>query len=248
MLRAIIIEDEKHNQETLHNLLAEFCPQVEVTGIGGTVDEGVSLVRNLRPDLLFLDIELHSGTGFDLLARLDGGDFEVIFTTAYEQYAIKAIKFSSLDYLLKPIDPEELQVAVQKAHKRKNEHNKAAQFEVLLSHLNPGQQTSRRICLATAEGLEFVQTSDILYCEANGSYTDFHLKQGRKIIVSKNLKEYETLLAGKDFMRVHHRFLINLREVRRFVKSEGGYILMNNDAQIGISPKKRAEFIERMGE
>lgn len=248
MIRAIIVEDEKHSRETLRNLLAEFCPQVSLAGMAASVEEALPLIRAARPDLLFLDIELQTGTGFDLLAQLPDLDFDIIFTTAFEQYAIKAIKFSSLDYLLKPIDLEELQAAVAKAEKRQAETGHKAQLDVLLSHLRSPGGATRKICLSTAEGLEFITTSDILYCEANGSYTDFHLKPNRKIVVSKNLKEYESLLSDRDFMRVHNSFLINLREVRRFVKSEGGYIMMNNDAMIGISPKKRPEFFERMEE
>lgn len=248
MLRAIIVEDEKHNRETLKNLLTEFCPGVQVQGMAGSVEEALPLIRSVQPDLVFLDIELQTGTGFDLLAQLQDLDFEVVFTTAFEQYAIKAIKFSSLDYLLKPIDLEELQAAVAKALKRKSGAEQKARLDILLSHLKPSLQPERRICLSTADGLEFITTSDILYCEANGSYTNFHLKNDRKIVVSKNLKEYESLFDENHFMRVHNRYLVNLREVRRYVKTEGGYILMNNDAQIGISPKNRAAFIEKMGQ
>ncbi len=248
MLRAIIVEDEKHNRETLKNLLTEFCAGVQVKGMAASIDEALPMIRTEHPDLVFLDIELQTGTGFDLLAQLQDLDFEVIFTTAFEQYAIKAIKFSSLDYLLKPIDLEELQAAVAKAVKKKSGAEQKARLDILLAHLKPSVQSDRRICLSTADGLEFITTSDILYCEANGSYTNFHLKNERKIMVSKNLKEYESLFDENQFMRVHNRYLINLREVRRFVKTEGGYILMNNEAQIGISPKKRAEFIEKMGE
>ncbi len=248
MLRAIIVEDEKHNRETLKNLLSGFCPEVQLEGMAASVEEALPLIRNVRPDLVFLDIELQTGTGFDLLSQLQNLDFEVVFTTAFEQYAIKAIKFSSLDYLLKPIDVEELQAAVAKALKRKSSAEQNARLDILLAHLKPSAQPEKRICLSTADGLEFINTSDILYCEANGSYTNFQLKNDRKIMVSRNLKEYESLFDENHFMRVHNRYLVNLREVRRFVKTEGGYLLMNNDAQIGISPKKRAEFIEKMGE
>lgn len=247
MLRAVIVEDEMHSRESLKNLLRDFCPQVEVCGAAGSIEEAVPLILSVQPSLLFLDIELQNGTGFDLLRRLPDMDFEVIFTTAFEQYAIQAIKFSSLDYLLKPIDIDELQEAVAKALQKQNKNQNKTQLEVLMANLEsqrPGAQN--RICLATAEGLEFLQVEDILYCEANGSYTNFHLRDGRKIVVSKNLKEYENLLDGRPFMRVHNSFLINLREVQRFVRSEGGYILMKNNAQISISPKKRDEFLQRM--
>jgi len=248
MLKIIIVEDEKHSRETLVNLLAEFCEGVEVIGTASNVDEAVAVITEKRPDLVFLDIELHSGTGFDVLNRLKGQAFEVIFTTAYEQYAIQAIKFSSIDYLLKPIDIEELQMAVDKAQKRKSEEDYKRQMEVLLSNVKPDSSKNRNVCLSTAEGIEFVKLHDIIYCEANGSYTNFYFTDGGKIIVSKHLKEYENLLEDHYFMRVHNSFLINLREVKKYVKSEGGYILMNNDALVSISPKKKDEFLARMRE
>lgn len=248
MLRVIIVEDEKHSQETLRNMLVEFCPEVEVCGIAENVDAAVDLVHSCRPDLLFLDVELQTGTGFDVLDQLAGLNFEVIFTTAFEQYAIKAIKLSSIDYLLKPIDLDELLQAVEKAREKKSAEENQAQLQVLLSNLNRNAAASHRICLATSEGLEFLQTDDILFCEANGSYTNFFLKNGNKIIVSKNLKEYELLLGEGHFMRVHNKYLINLHEVKRFVKSDGGYILMKNDAQISISPRRRDDFLYRMAE
>ena len=248
MIRAIIVEDEKHNRESLNNLLTEFCPTVAVVGMASSVEAGLTLIRSQRPDLVFLDIELNSGTGFDLLSQLDGLDFDVIFTTAFEHYALRAIKFSSLDYLLKPIDLDELQQAVAKAGQKKSIAAQKAQLEILLTNLNQmGSPSAQKICLSTSESLEFVQTHDILYCEANGSYTNFHLKGNRKIIVSKNLKEYELLLNTDTFMRAHNRYLINLQEVQRYIKTDGGHIRMSNGHELAISPRKRKEFLERMG-
>ncbi|MEO1257196.1 MAG: LytTR family DNA-binding domain-containing protein [Bacteroidota bacterium] len=248
MIKAIIVEDEKHNRESLHNLLAEFCPTVAVIGMAASVGEGLALIRNQRPDLVFLDIELNAGTGFDLLSQLDGLEFDVIFTTAFEHYALRAIKFSSLDYLLKPIDLDELQRAVAKAGQKKSIAAQKAQLEILMANLNQvGNTTSSRICLSTSDSLEFVHTNDILFCEANGSYTNFHLKGNRKILVSKNLKEYEQLLDKDRFMRVHNRYLINLGEVQRYIKTDGGHILMSNGDDIAISPRKRKAFLEKMG-
>lgn len=249
MIRAVIVEDEMHSRESLKNLLRDFCPDVEVCGAAGSIEEAVPLIRSTQPGLLFLDIELQNATGFDLLRRLPDMDFEVVFTTAFEQYAIQAIKFSSLDYLLKPIDIDELQEAVAKAREKQGKHQNHAQLEILLANLEARRPSAQsRICLATADGLEFLEVEDILYCEANGSYTTFHLHAARKIVVSKNLKEYENLLEGHPFMRVHNSFLINLHQVQRYVRSEGGYILMKNNAQISISPKKREEFLQRMAE
>jgi two-component system LytT family response regulator len=244
MLRVVIVEDEVHSREALKSLLTEFCEDVEIVGMASDVETAVSLLKQTTPDLLFLDVELQTGTGFDVLDQLDEVNFEIVFTTAFEQYAVKAIKLSSLDYLLKPIDIEELQQAVEKGRAKKDEVVQKQKLETLMSNL--GSSGNKKICLATSDGIEFINIQDIVYCEANGSYTNFYLTNGATILVSKNLKEYETILTDQKFMRVHNSYLINLAEVKKFVKSEGGYIQMKNNAQIAISPKKRDEFLERM--
>jgi two-component system, LytTR family, response regulator len=243
-MKAVIVEDEMHNREALRNLLIEFCEDVEVAGVAASVTEAVEIIRKTKPNVIFLDIELQLGTGFDVLAQITDLDLDVIFTTAFEHYAIKAIKFSSLDYLLKPIDVDELQNAVAKARTRIHESTHKQQLDILLSNLSA--KGMKKICLATADRIEFVRVEEIIMCEANGSYTNVYMKDKRKIMVSKHLKEYETLLGDENFMRVHNSFLINLNEVKQFVKSEGGYILMNDNQQVSISPKKRDEFFARM--
>ncbi len=249
MLRALIVEDEHHSRESLKLLLRDYCPQIEVCGEAASVEEAVELVKSHNPGLLFLDIELQDSTGFDLLRRLPGLDAAVIFTTAFDQYAIQAIRFSSLDYLLKPIDLDELQAAVTRAINWQGESDAKARLDVLIHHLESrGPDAGQRICLSTSEGLEFLPIAEILYCEAGGSYTTFHLKDNRRIVVSKHLKEFENLLAGYPFFRVHNSYLINLREVRRFVKSEGGYLVMSDQSSLPISPRHREAFLVRMAE
>ena len=246
MLNVVIIEDEIHSRETLKTLLTEFCEGVNVMGMTGSVEEAVALINQLQPELVFLDIELQTGTGFDVLNQVDQRNFEVIFTTAFEHYAIKAIKFSSIDYLLKPIDLDELQDALRKARQKKDQLLTTRQLDLLLKNIANKTDKKRKICLSTADGLEFIEVGNITYCEANGSYTNFHIKPDIRLVVSKNLKEYEQMLTDYDFMRVHNSFLINLHEVKKFVKSEGGYILMNSEAQISISPSKRDVFLRLM--
>ncbi len=246
MIRAIIVEDEMHSRETLKNLVEEFCDDIQIVGLADSVPSAIDVIKKEKPDLVFLDIELQTGTGFDVLSALHDQYFEVVFTTAFEHYAIRAIKFSSIDYLLKPIDVDELQHAIEKVRQKKNENSYKEQLELLLQNIRHQPRENKRICLSTLEGIEFVSVKDILYCEASGAYTTFFLKGGRKILVSRNLKEYEMLLEENEFMRVHNSFLINLHEVKMFVKTEGGYILMNNQAQISISQKKRDIFMERM--
>src|SRR5690554_3728369 len=237
ILTAVIIDDEKHSRETLRNLLDEFCKDVQVMATEGTVEGGVKIISEVNPDIVFLDIELQSGTGFDILTQLSEINFEVIFTTAFDQYAIKAVKFSSLDYLLKPIDLEELQQAITKVRMRKDKNTYNRQLAQLLKNM---QQTRlSKISLATLDGFEFVDISNIIYCEAGGSYTTFVLTDGKKLLVSKHLKEYENLLQDHHFMRVHNSYLINLKEVKKFVKSDGGYIIMNNNDIVSISRNKK---------
>jgi two-component system LytT family response regulator len=245
-LRAVIVEDEKHSRETLKNLLEEFCLNIEVVGLAGNVEEAVTTIKEVQPDVIFLDIELQTGTGFDVLNQVSHLNFEVIFTTAFEQYAIKAVKFSSLDYLLKPIDLEELQQAVDKAQTKKNQAVYKKQLETLMLNLKQQKPKLNKICLATSEGFEFIEVNDIIYCKAEGSYTSFVLKNESKLLVSKHLKEYENLLLEQGFMRVHNSFLINLKEVKKYIKADGGYIIMNNDDTVSISRSKKEDFIQVM--
>lgn len=243
-IKAIVIDDEKHSRETLKNLLEEFCPDIKILACLGNIKDSVQQIPLLKPDLVFLDIELQSGTGFDILAMLGEIDFEVVFTTAFDQYAIKAIKFSSLDYLLKPIDVEELQVAVEKAKKVRNKKPYNEQLFSLLKNIQ--QPKSSRICLATHDGMEFINIRDISHCEATGAYTLFKLVNGQKLLVSKHLKEYENLLTDHEFMRVHKSYLINLKEVKKFYRSDGSYILMNNNDTVSISRGKKESFVNAM--
>jgi two-component system, LytTR family, response regulator len=246
-LRALIVEDEFHSRETLKGFLRTYCPEVQLVEEASSVDEAVSKISGLRPELVFMDIELQTGTGFDVLRRVSHLDFHLIFTTAFEHYAIKAIKFSSIDYLLKPIDMEELQAAVQKASQLRAMESRQTLLENLLNNLKTPHPENHKISLSTAEGVEFIPTREIFFCEANGSYTDFHLQDGRKLVVSKNLKEYENILQNHRFMRVHNSFLINLQEVKKYVRTDGGYIVMNNDKVVSISQSKRDEFLKNMG-
>jgi len=243
-LRAIIVEDEKHSRETLKNLLEEFCINIKVIDLASNVSDAIQKIAEQKPDVVFLDIELQTGTGFDVLSQLKHVDFEVIFTTAFEQYAIKAVKFSSLDYLLKPIDLEELQKAVQKAQVKKNQDIYKKQLETLMSNLKEQHPRLNKICLATSEGFEFIEVKDILYCKAEGSYTSFIIKNKDTLLVSKHLKAYEDLLLEQDFMRVHNSFLINLKEVKKYIKADGGYIIMSNGDPVSISRSRKEGFIE----
>lgn len=243
MYKALIVEDEKHSWEFLRNLIATYCPSLQVVGIANNVDEGVAAIKQYQPDIVFLDIEMQTGTGFDLLQKFPKPDFEVIFTTAYDHYAIKAIKFSAVDYLLKPIDIEELKQSVEKALEKKQNQTGQVALQMLLKNLQSPKQSEQSITLSTSNGFEFIPLKDIVRIEASGPYSHFFLKGTKKIIVSRHLKEYEMLLSDHGFYRIHNSHIINLDEVKRMAKSDGGYAIMSDDEPIAISPKKKDEFL-----
>ena len=248
MYKAIIVEDEIHSREFLKNIVTEYCPELNVVALASDVEEGVAAIKEHQPDIVFLDIEMQTGTGFDLLQQFSQPTFEVIFTTAYDHYAIKAIKFSAVDYLLKPIEIEELQQAVQKVIEKKKDHTGQLALQALLKNLKSPQQSEQSITLSTSDGLEFVPLQNIIRLEASGPYSHFFLKNNKKIIVSRHLKEYEMLLADHGFFRVHNSHIINLKEVKRMVKTDGGYAVMDDESMIAISPKKKDDFMKQMGQ
>lgn len=249
MYTAVVIEDELFSRELLNKMIETYCHQhIRVSALASSVEDGVSVIKNFRPDIVFLDVELHTGTGFDILQQFPEPFFDVIFTTAYDHYAVKAIKFSAVDYLLKPIDSEELQQAVQKLISKRTGGIDTSALKSLMSNLQKPAERAQTITLATSEGLEFVPLNQIIHIEANGPYSTFFLNDNRKIMVSKNLKEYESMLKDYLFLRIHNSHIINIKEVRRMIKTDGGYAIMSNGAQLIISPKKKEEFLQLIGE
>jgi len=247
MQRVLIVEDEVRSREFLADILAEHCPALQLVGTASNVAEAVAAIRDYRPDLVFLDIELQTGTGFDVLEQINGEQPAIIFTTAYDHYAIKAIRFSAVDYLLKPIDVDELKAAVARTRDLQHVNSNQQTLDVLMHNLKQLRANENpTITLSVAEGIEFIPLREIIRLEAAGAYTNFFLKGSRKMMVSKNLKEYETMLGEHNFMRVHNSHIINLAEVKRFVKSDGGYAVMSDDAQVVISPKKKDDFVRIM--
>jgi two-component system LytT family response regulator len=246
--KAIIVEDETMNSDFLKHLLREFCPNIEVAGAASNVEDAVSAINTQQPQIVFMDIELQTATGFDVLQQVKDQDFEVIFTTAYDHYAIKAIKFSAIDYLLKPINFEELQQAVNKAIESLQVKEKENKLELLIRNVRRPVGEDFSISLATSEGVEYVPLSQIIRLEAKGPYTTFFMKNGNSLMVCKNLKEYELLLTDYGFFRLHNSYMVNMKEVKKMVKADGGYAVMNDDAMIAISPKKKDEFLSLMSQ
>lgn len=239
-MKAVIIEEEERSRIVLQNLLETYCPEVEVVGEVESVITGVKVVTSLQPDLLFLDVQIAGGTGFDVLEKLNDLKVSVIFTTAYDHYALKAFKFSAIDYLLKPIDIDELKAAVKKAAASNGKEEDQYKIKNLLSNLkNPGEDPV--LLVSTLEAVEFVRIKDIVRCEAQGAYTQLFLRDAKPVMVSKVIKEFEFLLQEYGFYRVHQSHLINLEEVRKYVKSDN-YLLMRDGAQIQLARSRKEDF------
>ena len=244
-MNAVIIDDEADARENLENLLAKYCKNVKVSGAAESAAAGMEVIREKKPDIVFLDIQMPDGSGLDLLESVSDISFEIIFVTAFDEYAIKAIKFAALDYLLKPVNILELKAAVEKAESVVKDKRSKERFNVLL---NNQQQLPRKIALRTFEGMIFVKVNDIIRCEASDSYTIFFLNEGDKIMVSGSLKEYDNLLSDHNFFRVHQSHLINLEYIKKYVKGVGGHLVMNDDSIVNISRSKKQEFLDRMTE
>jgi two-component system LytT family response regulator len=247
MIRSIIVDDELKSRESLKILIEDFCEGVTVAALCQNIDEAVLAITQIKPDLVFLDIQLQRETGFDLLTRYEEFDFEVIFTTAYSEYAIKAFKFSAIDYLLKPIDIEELKNALKKVEKRIKNTDVTDRIQQLLQNMRTGTTDNYKLALPTADGLVFVKVSDILYCEASSNYTEITMADNKKYLVSRTLKEYDEILSEQNFFRIHHSYLINLNGIKKYVRGDGGYVVMNNDKPLDVSKRKKDGFLERIG-
>ncbi|MDF2190381.1 LytTR family DNA-binding domain-containing protein [Paraflavitalea sp. CAU 1676] len=246
--KAVIVEDESMNSDFLQHLLVEFCPEIALAGTAAVLEDAVALIDRQQPQVVFMDIELQTATGFDVLQQVKHRDFEIIFTTAFDHYAIQAIKVSAIDYLLKPINFEELQTAVSKALERLQDREKDHKLELLMKNIKRPSGEDFSISLSTSEGVEFVPLSQIMRLEAKGPYTTFFMKGGGHLMVCKNLKEYELLLTDHGFFRLHNSYMVNMKEVKKLVKADGGYAVMNDGTMIAISPRKKDEFMTLMAQ
>ena len=249
MIKAVIIDDETDSSDTLKWKLDNYCSDVEVVASFDNPAEGVNYLKTTAPDLLFLDIEMPMLTGFDVLEEL-GRDisFDIIFTTAYDNFGIQAVKFSALDYLLKPVQNKELKEAIEKHLKKSGQKILTEQIDSLLDNVRENKKGKRgKIALASKESIEFVDPRDIISCEANSNYTNVYLCEGKKRVISKTLKEFEEMLIPFDFYRAHNSHLINLNHVREFIRGDGGYIVMENKMKVPVSKNKREELLQLLG-
>ena len=246
MIKAVIIDDEQHSIDTLKWKLENYCPEVAVQASFNSPADGIKYLKQNPPDLLFLDIEMPMLNGFDVLEEL-GRDlsFDIIFITAYDNFGIQAVKFSALDYLLKPVQNRELKEAIDK-HLKKSAHKvPSEQIEVLLNNVQAEKRGKvGKIALASKESIEFVDPQQIVCCEASSNYTTIYLSDNRKKVISKTLKEFEDMLSLHQFFRPHNSFLINLRRVNEFIRGDGGYIVMENKMKIPVSKTKKEELME----
>ncbi|MFH1321980.1 MAG: LytTR family DNA-binding domain-containing protein [Bacteroidota bacterium] len=245
MLKTIIIDDEAKSIKTIELIIKEFCRNITIVGKANSAIDGIKEIQNKKPDLVFLDIEMPHGNGFDLLESIPERDFDVIFVTAYNHYAVKAFKFSAIDYILKPIDIEELVNAVKKVEESRKEHPKSyPDYNALLENIRSASPC--KLTIPTLEGLEYINIKNIIRIEADRSYSEIYLKEGKKLIVSKSLAEIENLLDDKNFFRTHKSHLINLDHVNKFLRIDGGSVEMIDGSIVIVSRRKKDDFNDTM--
>ena len=244
MIKTIIIDDEAHCIDTLSMMLKEFCTGVQIVEQCRSAQKGLAAIEKHKPDLVFLDIEMPAMNGFEMLEQLTEIPFAVVFTTSYDQYAIKAIRFSALDYLLKPIDPNELVTAIKKVQEQRH-LPMAEQFQMLLKQVHGKNNGFNKIAVPTSEGFELVPADQVVYCEANDNYTHLFLKNKNKIIACRTLKEMEEQLQDFNFfIRVHHSYMVNLNEVTKYVRGEGGYLVMSEGSNVNVSRSRKEALLK----
>ena len=246
-LKAIIVEDEKTGRETLAHYLKSYCPQVELVGMAEAVKPGLTLIDRYKPDLVFLDIEMPFGNGFDLLEQVGEPDFDVIFITAFSEYALRAIQVSAAHYLLKPLNIDELVEAVQKVEAARSKARDFNQTRILVENVQLENRQLHKMVLPTMEGFEVIRINQIVYCTAQDNFTEFHLTDGHKKLICRSLKHYEELLDDFDFIRIHKSYLINKHYVSKYRKGKGGTVVMSTGAEVEVSASRKAEFLQRFG-
>jgi two-component system LytT family response regulator len=246
MIKAVIIDDVEQARVTLKKDLEVYVKDVQVIGEANGVVEGARLLKNLQPDILFLDIQMQDGSGFDLLDILKDIQFKIIFITASDAHAIKAFRYAAIDYLLKPVDPDELMEALKKFKQEKT--NESDKYKLLNESLKNHHKAHERLALHTQDKIHIVNIQDIVRCESNVNYTEFYFSNGKKMLVTKTLKDFEDLLSEQGFYRVHQSHLVNTKFIKEFVKTDGGYLIMNDGSNVPVSTRKRPEVMKMLEE
>ena len=247
MLNAIIIDDERSSRNALRQKLLNHCTNVIIIAECENGEEGIENIEKEKPDIVFLDVEMPRMNGFTMLQQLKNKNFEVIFVTAYDHYAIKAIRYSALDYLIKPVEIDDLKNAVNRALEKLNAVNPNSRLELLLENIVSEKTKFTRIAIPTVQGLQFIKIDEIIYLEASANYTKFHLCNNIKYTVSKTLKEFEDILSADIFIRVHNSYVINKNYVEKYIRGDGGQVVLSNGSVLDISQRKRAEFLKAIG-
>lgn len=247
-IRAIIVDDEERHHSILSKMLNNFCPNVNIVGAAYSVNEVINQIEEHQPNLLFLDIEMPGGNGFTIFDHFEEPPFQVIFTTAFDLYAINAIKYAALDYLLKPINIQELKNAVERAEKvlQKQSTENLEKIQALKSNIQLHDKGLTKIALRSSQGIDFVEADEVIRVEANQVYSNFYLNSGKKILVSKPLGEFESMLESCNFFRVHKSHIINLKHIAKYVKGKGGYVIMKDGSNVDVSVRKKDKFLKRL--
>jgi two-component system, LytTR family, response regulator len=247
MLKAILIDDEENSISSLKEKLLIHCPQVKIIACCDNAAKGIVATDSLQPDIVFLDIEMPVMNGFLMLQQLTYKNFELIFTTAYDHYAIKAIRYSALDYLVKPIEIDDLKTAVLKAEEKRNHSYPNPQIELLVEQLISKKNNFSRIAIPTNEGLQFIRVEDIIYLEASSNYTHFFCAEKKKYIVSRTLKDFEDMLPTETFIRIHNSYIINKNYVEKYIRGDGGQVVLSNSVTLDVAKRKKSEFLKAIG-
>jgi two-component system, LytTR family, response regulator len=246
-MKAIIIDDEQKGRNLLNEVVKRYCPDLEIGGLAQNAAEGIALIRSYQPDFVFLDIQMPEVNGFQMLELLNEISFDIVFVTAYNDYAVKAYKYAAFDYLLKPVDPEELQDTVRRLREKQKNLNLQGRLDLLMKTLEKPHQLPSKITIHSTDGITILNISEIVYLEADGPYSIFYLEKGHKIVSSHNLKEYEEILEPHRFFRTHHSYLVNLNHIRKYVRSDA-YVLLSNGQHVDVSKRRKDEFLQVLGQ
>src|SRR6185436_7593843 len=247
MLRTIIIDDEQDSREALRLAVEKYCTDVELVAVCDNPQEGVESIKTKNPDLVFLDVQMPHMSGFDVLHQFPKMNFEVIFVTAHNHYAIKAIKFSALDYLLKPVGIDELQAAIKRASEKTKTENNTDKYHSFFENIKNKEHGIGKLSVPILDGLLFIDFENIIRCKADDNYTEIFLKNKEKIVVSRTLGEIEEMLEGNSFFRVHQTHLINLKYLKKYIKGDGGQVVMNDGSTVDVARRKKEEFLAFIG-